>query len=259
MDVIFSSYKYLQDRKYGSGSCDFLKEALQLLEAHRKREKEWRRSIETWYALKRNLRYHYPRPHDKGYKIKDTSQNNKQDSSKRILGVSSNDNEIQKIERSEGDSCVGTRLLEGGTKFPNKEPTLKDVINVIAFLDKQLESLEHTLRKVSLKFESIKNMGLGKDCANYPIVDVDLFLLEKDDLLGKENLDLHDYLKNSTRDYSCDVDVDCDPLYETPPLFDKDRNELLNSYDGLSYNTFDLVVVCVNSEILILRRKVKLV
>lgn len=80
--------------------------------------------------------------------------------------------------------------------------------------------------------KSIKNIGLGEDCANYPIVDINLTLLKKDDPLGKDNLDLLDYLRRSTSDGPYDDGLHCDSLYDTPPL--------LNSCNDLSYNHIDV-------------------
>lgn len=76
---------------------------------------------------------------------------------------------------------------------------------------------------MSYFLESIKNIGLVEDCVNYPIVDIDLSFLKKDDPLGKNDLDLLDNFRKPARDYSNNDGVDCDPLYNTPFCFMKIR------------------------------------
>ncbi|XP_060200043.1 uncharacterized protein LOC132628275 [Lycium barbarum] len=86
---------------------------------------------------------------------------------------------------------------------------------------------------------SIKNIGLDEDCGNYPFIDMDLSLLKKDDPLVEEEFDLLDYLRNPTKDYSYNVGIDSDSLYDSPPLFGEDKNELLDSCGLLNYDILD--------------------
>lgn len=37
------------------------------------------------------------------------------------------------------DSCVGTRLANKGTQAPSKEPTLKDMMNMVVSLTKRMD------------------------------------------------------------------------------------------------------------------------
>lgn len=90
--------------------------------------------IETWDALKENLRYHYPKPHEMGYRrIKDTFQNKKQDSSKRILEVPSNQNERRKTERSKGGNDGNSRAEKWENVWSEVSELPQRPYNIIAY------------------------------------------------------------------------------------------------------------------------------
>ena len=88
-------------------------------------------------------------------------------------------------------------------------------------------------------------------CKNIPPKDGNLFLgdestlkgrecevLERNDQLGDDNFDLLEFLRNPISDFSLKIDCGCDPLYDTPPMFDDYKDELLACKD-LSNNSLD--------------------
>lgn len=88
--------------------------------------------------------------------------------------------------------------------------------------------------------KSIKDVGLSDDCASYPLDDLDLSLVKRDNPLGDDYLDLLEYLRNPPNDCLYVDRDDCTPLYDTPPLFVEDPNELPNSCDESNCNSFDV-------------------
>ena len=66
----------------------------------------------------------------------------------------------------------------------------------------------------------------GKEC------DV----LERNNQLGDDSFELLEYLRNTIGVCSLKNDCRCDPLYETPPLFDNYEDEFLASFEDLSNN-----------------------
>ena len=96
------------------------------------------------------------------------------------------------------------------------------------------------IHQLSYFLKSIKNIGLSEDCSNYPIFDSDLSLVKKNDQLGDDKFDLLEYLRNPTSDCSYENDFGCDPLYDTPPLFDEYEDELFDSCGNLSHDLLDV-------------------
>ena len=60
---------------------------------------------------------------------------------------------------------------------------------------------------------------------------MDLSLLQNDDPLVEEEFDLLDYLRNPTKDYSCNVGIDSESLYDSPPMYDDDIHAWFYSSD----------------------------
>ncbi|KAF3667570.1 hypothetical protein FXO38_08518 [Capsicum annuum] len=89
-------------------------------------------------------------------------------------------------------------------------------------------------------------------CDNIPSKDENLFLedkstlkgkecevLERDNQLGEDNFDFLESLRNPISDCSLIIDCGCDPLYDTPLMFDDCEHELFAYCEDLSNNPFD--------------------
>ena len=57
--------------------------------------------------------------------------------------------------------------------------------------------------------------------------------------MGDDNFDLLEFLRNLISDCFLKINYGCDPLYDTPPMFDYYEDELLASCEDLSNNFFD--------------------
>lgn len=112
-------------------------------------------------------------------------------------------------DRIDSSSMIDLSPSSASTYSLTKGPLSFDV------LEKKDGKLK--IHMLSLCLESIKNIGLSEDFANFLIDDSDLLIIKKDDHLGKCNVDLLGYLRNPPNDCSCDN------LYDTPPLFDEDK------------------------------------
>lgn len=96
------------------------------------------------------------------------------------------------------------------------------------------------IHMLSYLLKSIKYIGLSEDYTSHPILDSDLLLVEKNDQLGYDDFDLLECLRNPISDCSFENDFGCDPLFDTPPLFDKYGDEFVDLYDNLSCDPFDV-------------------
>ncbi|KAF3636386.1 hypothetical protein FXO38_24208 [Capsicum annuum] len=65
-------------------------------------------------------------------------------------------------------------------------------------------------------------------------------VLERNDQLSDDNFDLLKCLRNPISHCSYENNYGCDPLYYTTPLFDNYKDELLDSCDDLSDDSFDV-------------------
>ncbi|KAK4348077.1 hypothetical protein RND71_034416 [Anisodus tanguticus] len=117
MDEIFASYNYSQGKKMKLALTTFEFFFVNYWEYNFDRQKMMGSPITTWDALNKNWRYHYPKPHEKGYRTKTTSQKKKPKEGKPSASCEKpQEDEItvplerQKIEMSKGVESGNSRV-----------------------------------------------------------------------------------------------------------------------------------------------------
>ncbi|KAF3662453.1 hypothetical protein FXO37_12442 [Capsicum annuum] len=105
--------------------------------------------------------------------------------------------------------------------------------------------IDPSLFKYSIMFEDgivtpSEPNGVNNDDDESTFKGKECEVLKRNGQLGDDNFDLLEYLRNPISDCSYENACGCDPLYDTPPLFDNYEDKLLDSYDDLSNDFFDV-------------------